>query len=200
MTAPLYGLVLAGGASTRMRSDKAALVYHDRPQLAWTVELAGAVCDRAFVSVRADQAADPLRNAYPQILDRVPVASPAMGGPMVGILSALETHPKVAWLVLACDLPFVDGATLRYLVANRDPQRVATAYRSSHDGLPEPLCAIFEPHALAPLRAFAAGGQHCPRKFLSRSQAHLLDLPDPRALDNVNTADERVQALRALSG
>ncbi len=118
----------------------------------------------------------------------------------MGILSALETHPQVAWLVLACDLPFVDAATLRYLIANREPQRVGTAFRSSHDGLPEPLCAIFEPRALAALRDFAAQGQHCPRKFLSRSQAHLLDLPDPRALDNVNTAEERAQALRTLSG
>ena len=200
MTAPLYGLVLAGGASTRMHSDKAALVYHDRPQLDWTMQLAAGVCRRSFVSVRAEQARDPLRGAHEQIVDRVPAASPAMGGPLVGILSALETHPEAAWLVLACDLPFVDRATLDHLVANRDPQRVATAYRSSHDGLPEPLCAIFEPRALEPMREFAAQGRHCPRKFLSHAQAHLLNLPDPRALDNVNTVDERAQALRTLAG
>ena len=40
---PLYGLLLAGGASTRMRRDKAALSYHGKPQLQWGLELLGEV-------------------------------------------------------------------------------------------------------------------------------------------------------------
>ena len=48
--------------------------------------------------------------------------------------------------MLACDLPLLDAATLEHLLRARDPRRAATAYRSSHDGLPEPLCAIYEPH------------------------------------------------------
>ena len=49
--------------------------------------------------------------------------------------------------MLACDLPFLADETLRHLIEHRDPSRLATAYRSSHDGLPEPLCAIWEPAA-----------------------------------------------------
>jgi molybdopterin-guanine dinucleotide biosynthesis protein A len=92
--------------------------------------------------------------------------------------------------VLACDLPFIDDSTLRHLVASRDPARVATAYRSTHDGLPEPLCAIYEPRSRALIDAYVAGGKDCPRKFLIRSDALLIDQPNPRALDNVNTAEE----------
>ena len=33
MAAPVYGLVLAGGRSSRMRSDKAALTYQGHAQL-----------------------------------------------------------------------------------------------------------------------------------------------------------------------
>ncbi len=137
---PLFGLVLAGGASTRMQRDKAALVYHDKPQLQWTYDLLLEHCTAAFVSVRPDQRLEPTRAALPQIVDRLPGS-----GPMAGITAALAEHPKAAWLVVACDLPFVDSATLGSLIAHRDPQRIATAYRSSHDGLPEPLCAIWEP-------------------------------------------------------
>ena len=35
MNAPVYGLVLAGGRSSRMKQDKAALSYHGRTQLDW---------------------------------------------------------------------------------------------------------------------------------------------------------------------
>jgi molybdenum cofactor guanylyltransferase len=53
--------------------------------------------------------------------------------------------------VLACDLPFLTDAALAQLLEERDPTALATAYRSAHDGLPEPLCAIWEPAAAAAL-------------------------------------------------
>lgn len=183
--APLFGLVLAGGASTRMQRDKAAIEYHGQSQLQWTFQLLSHVCAATFVSVRPDQREEPIRAALPQIVDRLPGI-----GPIAGISAALQAHPKAAWLVVACDLPFLSEATLRHLVAHRDSKKLATVYRSSHDGLPEPLCAIWEPLARAPVLAYVAAGKQCPRKFLIDADTALLDLPDARALNNVNTADE----------
>jgi molybdenum cofactor guanylyltransferase len=183
--APLFGLVLAGGASTRMQRDKAAIEYHGQSQLQWTFQLLSHVCAATFVSVRPDQREEPTRVGFPQIVDRLPGA-----GPIAGISAAMQAHPKAAWLVVACDLPFLSEATLRHLVANRDTHKLATAYRSSHDGLPEPLCAIWEPLSREPLLAYVDAGKQCPRKFLINADTALLDLPDARALDNVNTTDE----------
>lgn len=183
--APLFGLVLAGGASTRMQRDKAAIEYHGQSQLHWTFHLLSHVCAATFVSVRPDQREEPTRAGLPQIVDRQPGI-----GPIAGISAALHAHPKAAWLVVACDLPFLNEQTLRYLVEHRAPHGIATAFKSNHDGLPEPLCAIWEPAAREPLLAFLAAGKQCPRKFLINAESLLLDLPDTRALDNVNTADE----------
>jgi molybdopterin-guanine dinucleotide biosynthesis protein A len=191
--APVYGLLLAGGRSTRMHRDKAALEYHGRSQLAHAYERLAASVERAFVSVRPDQVDDPVRRAYPQIVDRQPGL-----GPLAGILAAQAEHPQAAWLVLACDLPFLDGPTLARLLAGRDPGGLATAYRSAHDGLPEPLCALYEPGSAPALRAWADAGRSCPRKFLIQSGARLLEPPDPRALDNVNSADEYWQTMQTL--
>jgi molybdopterin-guanine dinucleotide biosynthesis protein A len=195
MTAPLFGLVLAGGASTRMQRDKAVLQYHGKSQLEWAFELASGVCAATFVSVRPDQREDATRARFPQIVDRQPGA-----GPIAGIAAALESHPKAAWLVLACDLPLLTGAVLERLIAGRDPQRLATAFLSAHDGLPEPLCAIWEPSARDAVLAYVASGKQCPRKFLINADAKLLELPDPRALDNVNTVAEFETARAALAG
>jgi len=192
MTTPLYGLVLAGGRSTRMGRDKAALQYDGRSQLERAAALLTPLVGRCFVSVRADQQADALRARYAQIVDAVSVE-----GPAAGILSAMQAHPGAAWLVVACDLPFLDAATLQHLIARRDPARPATAYRSSHNGLPEPLCAIYEPAAAAALQAFVAGGRNCPRKFLIQSDTLLLEAR-PEALDNVNTPAELDEARARL--
>jgi molybdopterin-guanine dinucleotide biosynthesis protein A len=193
MSPPLFGLVLAGGASTRMRTDKAALQYHGRPQLQWAFELVAKFCAASFVSVRPDQRSDAARAGHPQIVDRQPGI-----GPIAGISAALLEQPKAAWLVLACDLPFLTERTLEHLIAHRDASKIATAYRSAHDGLPEPLCAIWEPAAREPVLAYIASGKQCPRKFLIDSDTKMLDLPERQALDNVNTVEEFGLATAAL--
>ena len=191
--APLYGLVLAGGRSSRMGRDKATLTYAGRAQLERAMTLLAPHVIRAYVSVRTDQRSEPLRARFPQIAD----AQPNLG-PIAGVLAAQEQHAEAAWLVLACDLPLLDAVTLRHLVRARAPQRAATAFRSSHDGLPEPLCAIYEPRSREPLRAFVAAGRDCPRRFLLSADTQLIDEPNPAALDNVNTPEEYRLAMTAL--
>ena len=87
---------------------------------------------------------------------------------------------------------------IRDRVRSRDSARLATAYRSSHDGLPEPLCAIYEPRSREPLAAYVAAGKACPRRFLGASDTLLLDEPNPRALDNANTPGEYAAAMNTL--
>jgi molybdopterin-guanine dinucleotide biosynthesis protein A/molybdopterin converting factor small subunit len=193
-TAPIYALILAGGRSTRMQRDKAALTYHGRTQIEWAVSLLQPYAQRVFVSVRPDQTSDPVRARFDQIVD----AHDDLG-PIAGIMAAQAKYPQVAWLVVACDLPFVDDNTLSTLIAARQPQRVATAYRSSHDVLPEPLCAIYEPASRERLIAHVESGKNCPRKFLIKSDVHLIDEPNPHALNNVNTPDEYGSAMATLS-
>jgi molybdenum cofactor guanylyltransferase len=188
----IHGLVLAGGLSSRMKRDKAALAYHGKTQLDRACELAARHVGRVYVSVRDAQAKDPARARYPLIIDTVPGE-----GPIVGIRSALAADPGAAWLVLACDLPFLTDGALAQLLAERDPTALATAFRSAHDGLPEPLCAIWEPAAAPALAAHQAAGGLCPRKFLMRHTARILEPRDLQALDNVNTPEEYDRA-RAL--
>jgi molybdenum cofactor guanylyltransferase len=197
MAPPLYGLVLAGGRSTRMQRDKATLRYQGQNQLDRAMELLKSCVAQAFVSVRSDQRSDPLRAGYPQVVDTQDGL-----GPIAGIAAAQALKPQVAWLVLACDLPYVDAQAIKFLIEHRDPARSATAFRSSqggrHEGLPEPLCAIYEPRSAGALLSYLATGKTCPRKFLIRSDARLLDQPDPRALDNINTPEEYDAARAAL--
>lgn len=190
----LYGLVLAGGRSSRMQADKAALAYDRKPQLARAFELLAPRVQQAFISVRADQRDEDLRARYPQVVDGAPGA-----GPIAGIIAAQALHPEAAWLVVACDLPLLDGATLDQLLAGRDRSRLATAFRSASDGLPEPLCAIYEPASRRPILSHVAAGRQCPRKFLIRHDTALLDALHPRALDNANTPQDAAVLRAALA-
>ena len=192
--APLYGLILAGGLSSRMQRDKAALAYQGRSQLDRAFDLVGRHASKSFVSVRSTQIAEPTRALRPLIIDSVEGE-----GPIVGIRSALAAHPETAWLVLACDLPFLTDAVLEQLLVERDPNVLATAFLSAHDGLPEPLCAVWEPAAAVALSAEFKGGALCPRKFLRTHAVKLIEPRDRRALDNINTPEEYALAQGALA-
>ncbi len=203
-TPPLYGLVLAGGRSRRMGRDKAALEYHEGvPHARRTADLLGAVCERVFVSCRADQidaGPDSALAALPDSVGRIPDAFD-IGGPLNGILSALAAHPRAAFLVAACDLPFLSEAALRTLVEGRDATKPLTVFLNPvRDHFPEPLCAIYEPSYPEAARAARAQGATCPTKIAQALDVRALMLAAPEAarfLDNANTPDDYARALRA---
>ena len=184
-TPPLHGLVLAGGRSLRMGRDKGSMVWHHKPQREHTADLLRPLCSEVYISCRAGQETELADAPYPTLPDTF-----AELGPYGAILSAFRQNPNCAWLVVACDLPLLDSATLRFLTENRQPQRVATAFQSPHDQMPEPLIAIWEPKSYAVLLSFLAQGYSCPRKVLLNTDTWILPAPDPAALTNVNTPDE----------
>jgi molybdopterin-guanine dinucleotide biosynthesis protein MobB len=177
---PLLGLVLSGGRSERMGTDKAELRLGTRSQLDEACALLEGVCAEVLVSCRQEQSASPSRAGKRLLLDRF-----AGFGPLGGILTAMHTRPEAAWFVLACDLPFLDQELVSDLHQARDGLRLATAYAGT-DGLPEPLCTIWEPHALPRLHQFLGLGIGCPRKILLGSRIRLVQAKHPERLENVN--------------
>lgn len=185
--APLYGLVLSGGFSTRMQRDKGLLNYHGKPQADHCYHLLLDHCEKVYVSTRQDQWDDNTLTHLPQLHDRF-----LNMGPLSGILTAMTTYPHAAWIVLACDLPFVTEAVLSNLVAKRNPFKMATAYLKT---FPEPLCSIYEPKSVIRLLEAVATGCYCPKKVLANIPIQELALPDLRALDNINTKAEYSEVL-----
>lgn len=194
---PPHGLVLAGGRSSRMGTDKAALLHPDGRPLARRTRdlLAEAGCETVLLSLRHDQELPP---GFEE-LGNVRVIRDPEGrseGPLAGMLAAMRAAPDADWLVLACDLPRLDVETLSHLVSSRLPGERFLSYRSEFDGLPEPLCAFYAAEALPVLEQCQADGIRCPRKMLIRDDCRLLDPVTPRALDNANTPDDWQSALK----
>jgi molybdopterin-guanine dinucleotide biosynthesis protein MobB len=191
--APLNGLVLTGGRSTRMATDKAAIAYHGVSQTQYCYDLLTRHCDVVYVSCRSDQTHDADKAELQQLPDRFLDL-----GPLSGILTAMHREPTASWLVLACDLPFVGDPVIEQLLAQRNPYRAATAFASATDGFPEPLCAVYEPKCRHFLHHFLALGYQCPRKVLINAPIALLPAAGD-ALANANHPGERAAAEEALT-
>ncbi|NGX42560.1 MAG: Molybdopterin-guanine dinucleotide biosynthesis adapter protein [Chlamydiae bacterium] len=188
---PLFGLVLTGGYSTRMETDKGKLVYHGKPQAEVCYDLLSGLCEKVYISTRRGQYEKEFLQGFPKLYDRF-----SEFGPLGGVLTAMVTYPNASWYVLACDMPHINRETLQVLVQNRDPLKMATTYLSAEDGLPEPLCAIYEPKARVPLLERLGFGFECPRKFLINSPCKGVPLQDREALKNVNDRESYEQVIK----
>lgn len=190
-TPPLCGLVLAGGRSSRMGTDKATLLHPDGRELARRTHdlLAAAGCQVIVLSLRFDQ---PVPAAFSDLPDVIIARDPEGGseGPLAGMLPAMRLRPDADWLVLACDLPRLDAATLHHLVSSKRPHEAFLSYRSEFDDLPEPLCALYASAALSILEQARKNDLRCPRKVLIRNDCRLLEPITPRALENANTPED----------
>jgi len=190
---PLFGLVLAGGRSTRMGADKAALCYRGETQLDSSLRLLRPWCARIYCSIRPEQASRPPYSWVAQIHDRFDA------GPLGGVLCAMEAYPDASWLVIACDLPYLEPATVHDLVLARNARRPVTAFLRD-DGQPEPLCAIYEPMSQVFLAVEFHSGRGSLRASLGRANANLLTLAERWRLESVNCPEERDVARRKLEG
>lgn len=191
MNTPLHGLVLAGGHSRRMGRDKASLRHPDGRTLARRCcdLLREAGCERVVLSLRADQEMPEGFGDFPGLEIVRDVAGTSLG-PIAGMVTGMSVAPLADWLVVACDLPRLDLATLRGLTESQHAGEKFLAYRSEFDGLPEPLCALYTAAGFAILQQAQAEDFRCPRKILIRNHCRLLEPVTPRALENANTPED----------
>ncbi|GAB1308152.1 hypothetical protein KH5_08350 [Urechidicola sp. KH5] len=195
-TAPeLQGLVLAGGQSTRMGTDKGLLEYYGKPQRTYLYEAMKSLFPikdegqlGTYYSVRQHQ--DIEGN---HIIDKFKGL-----GPFGGICSAFQENPNTAWLVVATDVPFVTKEIMELLISKRNPSKIATTFKGKSKQFPEPLITIWEPKAYPVLLSYLAQGYSCPRKVLINSDVEIVEIDDA-IIRNINTPEELKEVKNELN-
>ncbi len=178
----LKGLVLAGGKSIRMGADKGLIDYYGKPQREYVFELLESIGIETFVSCRAEQENE---------ISLLTISDKFVGlGPFGAILSAFQSDPNAAWLVVACDLPFVDETALNQLISSRNVSKIGTAFYNPETDFPDPLCTIYEPKAYVTMLQFLSLGYSCPRKVLINADTEIIQPTSSKVLQNVNTPKE----------
>ncbi|MDH7460800.1 NTP transferase domain-containing protein [Chitinophagaceae bacterium 26-R-25] len=181
---PLYALILCGGESSRMMTDKSLLEYHNMPQWLYLYNTLMPLVDKILISCREDQRA--LFENYDLIFD-----GDEGKGPAAGLLAANKTFPDVAWLLIACDLPLLTNRSLKSLVAHRNHEKIATTFIGPENHLPEPVITIWETAGIELLRKRVAQGFNSLQHVLEDNDIELLQNEFPNEQINANTPEER---------
>ncbi len=174
-------IILAGGASRRMGSDKSLLPIAGRPMIEHIYRQLEPNFNETLIScARAGK--------YSFLGAReVPDETPGQG-PLMGILSALSAASSELCAVLACDIPEVQLPLLRRLLRSTEgydavvPRPVGKRY--------EPLFAVYRKSVLPAAREAIAAGRRRVDEIYDKCRIRFLELEEGAHLLNINSADD----------
>jgi molybdenum cofactor guanylyltransferase len=144
-------LILAGGRSRRMGADKALVSWQGIPLLGRVFAVAQACCTQVCVLT-------PWPERYQTLLPSTVnwlVEPPTFAGPMAALVQGMEAIQTPWVLLLACDMPQLDGAVLMQWMQAL-PKNKAIAHVPYHQNRWEPLCGFYHIDALPSLKAYVA--------------------------------------------
>jgi len=178
----VVGVVLAGGRSSRMGRDKAAVEIGGVSMLDRAVAVLCDVFEEVVVAGESTLNVDAVADVIPH------------GGPLSGLDAAYRNLDGKAVFLLAVDLPFVDAGVVREIVASGVGSygaRVPVTH-----GRMQPLCALYGSDLGDLVRVHLESDDRSMFGFIaSIEQVDLIEM-DPAAFDNVNTSEDLAAALK----
>ena len=139
-------IVLAGGKGLRLGRDKALETIGNKNLLQRVVSLINFLNSDIIVVTATGEQVSSSSIGYPKL--RIVADTYPDKGPLGGIFAGLTASSSIYNLVVACDMPFLNQALLRYVV------QISAGFDlviPRLGGLVEPLHAVYSKDCLAPI-------------------------------------------------
>jgi molybdenum cofactor guanylyltransferase len=181
------GVVLCGGASTRMGRDKALIEIDGKPLVLLVAERVAECAAPVLLASGAYRRFDSLP------YEEIPDAAPGVG-PLSGLVAALSASPHDLLVAAAVDMPFVSADVFRLLLQLRADEDAVLPV--TNEGR-QPLHALYHRSALPHLTDVLERGRYGLRDALAgldvrdvgRGEWGTVD-PQGRFALNLNTRDD----------
>ncbi len=181
----ISGIILAGGRSSRMGTEKGLVEFRGRTLIEYAVEALQPHCDEILISAN---------NAAYDFLGFEVVHDEMTGtGPMGGIYSCLKKCRAPVAFVISCDVPLVGAETVGRIVDQS--QDAIVAVPSHESGHIEPLCGVYSKELLPLFVEFLHRGHFKLYDLLQEADVRRIQTGattgiDPEVFANVNTIGE----------
>lgn len=173
MSTPI--IILAGGKSTRMGTDKTRLLYTGETLLRRAYRRFSEVFDDVYISANGDtgvSGARVIRDIRPGL------------GPISGLHASLLEFESV--FLVAADMPFSDPETAKSVIENG---KGGVACAAASNGRSEPLFAFYTRGVMPEVEKALENGDYSLHRLLSRVGAELMEV-DPEVLVNINRPED----------
>ncbi len=192
-SAGITGVVLAGGESRRMGTDKAFVEIEGVPMIQRVLHALSACCSEVLIVAKEP-------SAYEHLSVRVVPDRFALQAPLVGVCSGLQAAATPWAFVVACDMPYLSPDAVRLLAGlakgyDAAVPRVEGRWHPLHAVYATATLPLFEAHLAAGERRMWAAVEALRVRQVTAAELEAVD-PGLRTLHNVNTA----QVYRRLGG
>lgn len=145
MNKDLLGIIVCGGQSTRMGSDKGLLTVEGKTWAEHVAVKLTAAGISVMYSINKNQ-----EEAYTRtfLADRLIVDHFDIGGPMNGLLSAHQKFPQRDIFFMACDMLDIETETVKTIIAAYEKNKNFDFYAFEAEKVVQPFCAIYRAKAL----------------------------------------------------
>ncbi|HEY3372200.1 MAG TPA: molybdenum cofactor guanylyltransferase [Prolixibacteraceae bacterium] len=182
----ITGIVLAGGRSSRMGTDKSMIRLNDKPLIQYTIDALKPLCSKVVISSNS--------SIYDFTGCEVWADELPDRAPMIGIYSCLRRSETEVNILLSCDMPLMNTELLAYLLDQSDKHDITVPV---HEGnFIEPLCGIYKKSSIGILKEFIDKRNfrlnECIRSASSQLVTVDVQLPfySPLLFSNINTPDD----------
>jgi molybdopterin-guanine dinucleotide biosynthesis protein A len=163
----LTGIVVCGGKSSRMGTDKSMLQYYSEPQRYHIVQLLQPFCTDFYISLNNNQE-EVYNDKYKVARDKNVFDNL---GPMTALLSVFEALPGKNLLFIGCDYPLLTTNELSLFVQSINETTKVKAFFNEAENLYEPLLAYYPSSFGTELKDYFLRGKNSLQKLLFQSDA-----------------------------
>lgn len=191
--ADTYALVLCGGQSHRMGSDKSLLQYYDKPQRYHVYDMLMPLCEKVFISCNAQQAGT-IEASYQCLPDH---DSLGQIGPMGALLTAFTHYPGKNVLLVGCDYPFLKSSELELFTAQCNDKPVS--FYNNEAAIYESMIAWYPSSCFTELKTMYASKEFSLQYLLRKTGAVKYVPTDKSTIISIDTREAYEQTCKQIN-
>lgn len=181
------GIILAGGKSQRMGSDKGLMHINGKPMIQYIIDVLYSLEIPVLI----------VSNNKQYELFGIPVFGDAIKGkgPMAGIYTGLLHSKTTRNLVLSCDIPRISSTLIYKLIRNTSENDISII---KHGNTLHPLIGIYKKSALVNLKHYLDKDKLKLNQFCLDTGCTIIEIDnehdiDSNTLENINTKEQLEQ-------
>ncbi len=175
-------ILLAGGRSSRMGSDKRLKYIETKPLIVHSISLADALSDDVIIS----------SNDYLDYFGshRVVFDNEKWGGPLAALDSCLEKTKNETILILTCDMPFLSKSLLAYMIEHHREGSLGCFIKNDD---PYPFPMIISGKLTSKIKEQVATGKRSMKSIIENLPFNPIDFPawaSINTMKNINSPED----------
>ena len=188
-----YGLVMCGGQSNRMGTDKSMLQYFDKPQRYYVYDMLLPFCEKVFISCNEEQ----LKNMEVEYNVMPDDKSFSNIGPIGALLTAFTQFPKKNILLIGCDYPFLKAGELEMF--SMQCKDIPASFYNQEAVIYESMLAWYPHTCFEELKQMFAAKQYSLQQLLRKNDAVKYLPLDTNCIKSIDTKEAYARAIKELN-